>query len=328
MSNEVDESTHIGRFSKAITVWKRRCNMARDKEERKYVVSLERLVENGNETIKWFNKHFTSQSSLLWLQQFCKIQINPQQSRGGKRELLLSKDSQFRVLSVKDFLKGRYHGRVVPPGAGDPNGEPSGSALPSLSSMHAAAAVPPATDAIAAFTAPLVAPHGEATPTAHAEVEVEAEVASPLAEADLSEHALSGATLSPRLLSRSSKAKISYTDVSRRQKLRVRKALTKELCRIIKESVATDDEYITCTDVLQDVAQSIDRRSRKRKRSEQKRSLAATPLVQKLAAEYVLKKGSRKERKRILSVFSREFSLKELNSLVFLPQANTQVERI
>jgi len=331
MNLKVQEGIHIQTVSQYISAYKRSHNMSRKKDGERELVALQDLFKNENGVIAWFSKKFGSKGGEMWLKEFCNIEVNAQQSRGHRRELWLTKDSKFRVEGVKNYLNGNKTAKSTNISSQqNTTGSLSFDAtllfckysiqifsFPSCCFFTAAGSDSAQT---AADTAPVISDVG-----APADPPAPAELSDPLPAPAPPLPPAAAAAPTSKMLSRISKAKIAYDKVSKRQKLRVRQALTNQLCKIIKDTVAVDEEYVTCTDILRDVASSVDKRSRKRKRTEQKSVLAASSLVQRLAAEYVLKKESRKDKKRILSAISREFTLKELNELVFLPHTDTKV---
>lgn len=96
---------HITRVSQAITAFKRSKNLSREEENKKHRVCIETLLNSQKDTVSWFNKTFCKDESIAWLKEFCSIEVNSQQGRGGRQELWITKKSKFRVEGVKNYLK-------------------------------------------------------------------------------------------------------------------------------------------------------------------------------------------------------------------------------
>lgn len=338
MDQNLTDSDHIKVVSACITAYKRKVHIARPTSATEYVVQLQQLLEDHSSTVEWFNHKFPSNlQSESWLLTEFRIGCRNQQGRGGRREMLIRKESSFKKKDVFKFLdkkrKTKSQNTAVP--------VPSGNTFLPLSvgpsSLTAVSPTPPAA----------VLPVIVASPAGHSllhesseDGETEATVAETVMETTPATTVAGGGGDGPvvaagdvdaaapaLLLKRLLKKRVSYDNVSKRNKQRVRRILADEICNRIRKSVAVDEENITCSDILRDIADSVDQRSKKRKRADAKQALARQPLVQKLVAEYSSATVSKKERKRILSTISREFSLKELNNYVFSVNAGTKVEQ-
>lgn len=335
MATNLTDSTQIKLVSSAITAYKRKVHITRPSSAKEHVVQLQQLLHDNSSTIEWFNHLFPSNAPTeSWLFATCHIGSRGQQGRGGRREILIKKESSFLKKDVIQFLAKQRKGNnnfTLLPGVSSGNTLSEEPSLLATSSHIAPPMIPPLPASTAGHSSIL---------TSNADSTSELEITPPVMTVepeDADDGAIDGdipsvdvvnasaAAPAALLLRRLLKRQVSYDKVSRRNKQRVRRILADDICNRIRKSVAVDEENITCSDILRDIADSVDRRSKKRKRADAKQALARQPLVQKLVTEYSSPSVSRKERRRILSTISREFSLKELNKYVFSVNSGVQV---
>lgn len=311
--------------------------MARLQEDQKLIVSLENLLQKDKSVIEWFNATFSSQASIAWLQNSCNISINPHQGRGGRRELQITKKSHMKCTEVQKYTSNNTNKLLHLNKRTEELLSASSVLAPTPTALPTSPLVLDAPSPVEGEPPEPPRLHVVQGPAAGLGLEVELRDAGlppvpqephPVAHTAPAPNASAPPPPRPKrekLLSRLSRAKISFHKVSKRQKQKVRKAVVAKLCKVIQEHVQVDGEHITYHDVLLDAAQAVDHRTRKRKRREERKESAKLPLIRKLAETYSAGDKTKVEKRRILSTFSREFTLKELNAFVFSSGSGVKV---
>lgn len=262
-----------------------------------------------------------------WLHTDCAIKFNDQQGRAMRRELILTNRSRIEKRPVEShfstvFLKTirtasvKYCSQTTAsPAAGTPSSPVPTPAIPATSvpCPSAASSVP------AGRT-----PQPPATPVTPARAPA---TSSPVAPAPTVPAAAQAALRTPRLLSRMKRT--PYQLLHTRQKQRVKAKLLSPIQKMIRQHVAVDGRYITTKAILTDLAHTDSSEERAaEQRREAKVLLAAHPIVQSQVQNYCAVGGDKQEKKRILSYISPDFTLKEINMLVFTPDMNVKVWKI
>lgn len=294
-------------FASNLARWKDKSNCWRWKPSRTATVTLKDLFEDDQDMIERFGDLFRTEHSKVWLHSETAVLFNNQQSYGARRELILTKHSKITYKKLYSYLRCQQSSAIL---------------SPSIPAVIAPDDVATSSTTSTALSSPLthaitIASDDPSTSSS----------STPMATPP-------PATPSPpqtaRLLSRLKKRKVEYEDASIRVKQRVARELTSELCDIIEKKVAVDNKYITHGAIMRTCADSADRGNKNAPSKRvspvraQRRVLASDPVVQAQVRLYLAPGATKKERNRVLSTFSRRFTRKELNTIVFRRQ-DTQI---
>jgi hypothetical protein len=293
---------HVAAVEKAgrlLKIYMRKVNAKRWADDREEMVAASLIFVNNEESAKEFLQAIRPRKVKAWLSSKCEIRIRETQSSGMRTEFIINKRSEIQDVDVRAYFTGTHQESTASPSTQHTAPPPTQPTAPPPTQPTAPLPTQP--------TAPLPTQSTQPTqPTAPPPTQPTQPTAS--------------VPVRGKLLA---KAKGSLFEQSARQQQRVLKAAAPALKAAVESMICVDNGNVSYDDVVQLAASK-----KTQTKAMDKKSLADSGIVQAQVQLYLhvpAGKAKKREKKRILSTISREFTLEELNEVVFRGRAKVSI---